>query len=101
MIVGEEEQDRRDLLRMCIQCPARISGLPDGAEVEGTVLDLSGSGLAIECGEEFAPGTNFRVTVVPDKPVFMPLVADVEVVRVEPREGGTAVYGLRICELLS
>ena len=101
MIVSEEQQDRRDLFRMCIDCPVQISGLPEGDESEGRLLDLSGSGLAVECSDEFALGSNFQVKVVPDKPVFMPLVADVEVVRVEPGSNGASVYGLKICELLS
>lgn len=101
MIVSEDQHERRTLFRMGIECPVQISGLDEGREAQGRVLDLSGSGMAIECSEEFTLGSRFRVKVAPDKPIFMPLVADVEVVRLgEESEGGT-VYGLRICKLLS
>lgn len=101
MIIGSEQPDRRSLFRMCIECPVEISGLPDGAEAQGKVIDLSGAGMAIACSESLSLGQRFRVKVVPDKPIFMPLVADVEVVRVEQREGEASVYGVKIGEILS
>ncbi len=101
MIVSGEQQDRRNLFRMCIDCPVQITGLSEGSEAIGRVLDLSGSGLAVTCSETFLVGDTFQVKVVPDKPVFMPLVADVEVVRVDEGADGASVYGLKIRELLS
>lgn len=101
MIVSEDQHERRNLFRMGIECPVQISGLGEGRETQGRVLDLSGSGMAIECSEALTLGSRFRVKVAPDKPIFMPLVADVEVVRMEEGNGGGTIYGLKICELLS
>lgn len=101
MSIDEIGQERRDLFRMGIRSPVKITGLSDGREEMGEVLDLSGSGLAIESRASFAIGDNFQVKVVPDKPIFMPLIADVEVIRVEQGDEGMMVYGLRICTLVS
>ena len=101
MIASESVNERRDLFRMGIECPVAISGMADEREVEGRLLDLSGSGLAIECSETFSEGDTFRIKVEPDKPIFLPLVADVEVVRVDEGSGGKRLYGLKICQLIS
>ncbi|MDH5785635.1 MAG: PilZ domain-containing protein [Chromatiales bacterium] len=101
MIVGREEQDRRSLFRMCIECPVEISGLPENKTATGKVIDLSGAGLAMESSERFSQGDRFKVKVVPDKPIFMPLIADVEVVRVDERNDGLYLYGLQIEKIVS
>lgn len=101
MAAGEKQPERRELFRMGINCAVRLTGLGDEREVHGRLLDLSGSGLAIECDEGFALGDRFRVKVVPARPIFMPLVADVEVARVGQGSEGTTLYGLKIITLLS
>ncbi len=101
MIRSDDDEDRRNLMRMGISCPAKITVLSDGCEEQGSVLDISGSGMALESNASFALGTALRVRLVPDKPIFMPLIADVEVVRAEKVDGGKVVYGLQINQLLS
>ena len=101
MIWDDDKNERRNLRRMGISCPATITVLSDGREEQGNVLDLSGSGMSLQSGSSFVVGASLRVRLVPDKPIFMPLVADVEVVRVEPATEGMTLYGLQINQLLS
>ena len=79
--------EKRDFIRMAVQCPARYR-LP-GAEVPAAALaeDLSGNGIALLTGEPIGPGTELRIEVLPGKAITPPLAAEARVVRCTPFEG--------------
>ncbi len=96
MLFRGDYPEKRDFIRMVVECPMtfRIQG---EAEVhQGTAKDLSASGLSVLCHKEVAEGAILEVNIQPEKAIVPPLKATCEVVRVNNRVPGEYELGLRI-----
>ena len=81
-------EEKRDFMRMQMDCTAQCTDLRSGEQFDGQVKDLSGKGLCLELSRELAPGSLLEVRIVPEMAVVPPLHAVVEVMRVEPDVSG-------------
>lgn len=91
--------EKRDFIRMALDCKIQCKDLASGETFYGHAHDLSGKGLSFDVDREFAPGARLEVRIVPEKALVPPLYAEVEVVRVEPLMAGRNFnIGARIVE---
>jgi hypothetical protein len=81
-------EEKRDFIRMQLDCQAHCTDLQSGERFTGRARDLSGKGLCLELDRSLPPGTRLEVRIEPEKAVVPPLHAVVEVVRVEPDVSG-------------
>lgn len=91
--MAKEYDEKRNFIRMCMECPMTFNRPGDGAVYEAEAKDLSGSGLGFSTAEAVRMGELLEVRVVPSKTVVPPLAAEVEVVRVESLAGGGYAIG--------
>lgn len=90
--------EKRDFRRMALDTRIQCKDLATGETFYGHAQDLSSQGLSIDTDREFALGARLEVRIVPEKALVPPLYAAVEVVRVEPADGGGFNLGVRILE---
>lgn len=81
-------EEKRDFIRMQLDCPAQCTDLGSGEQFIAQAKDLSGKGLCLELSRSLSPGTLLEVRIEPATAVVPPLHAVVEVVRVEPDMSG-------------
>jgi hypothetical protein len=75
--------EKRDFVRVSVECTVSIREAGGEQVDKGTCTSLSGKGLMFLCDRQYPIGTILEVSVVPDKAVVPPLDALVEVVRSE------------------
>ncbi len=80
--------EKRDFLRMNMECPARFR--VDGASrvEKALVQNLSGSGILLLTDQPVEDGSRLAVEVLPGKTITPPLSAYVSVLRCSPSEDG-------------
>jgi len=81
-------EEKRDFIRMQVDCSAECTDLRSGEQFSGQLKDLSGKGLRLELSRDLAPGSLLEVRIEPAMAVVPPLHAIVEVMRVEADENG-------------
>jgi len=89
-------QEKRDFIRMGLDCPMTFSVAGQGQSYQGMARDLSSSGLLMVTDQGFPVGTELEIRVVPGKAVVPPLNALVEVARVRETAPGTFELGVTI-----
>ena len=85
---SRDYEEKRDFIRMRLDCPAQCRGLDSGEEFVGQARDLSGTGLRLELSRSVPLGALLEVHVEPAKAVVEPLHPIVEVMRAEPDMNG-------------
>ena len=88
-MMSREYEEKRDFIRMIVDCKIQIKNLANGDIFQGIAQDLSSKGLAFSTNTNIAPGTKLEVRIVPDKVLVPPLHARVEVIRSEPDTAGS------------
>ncbi len=86
--MARDYDEKRDFIRMCMECPMSFSRPADGQAYEARAKDLSSSGFSFTANEVVTVGEVLEVRVIPGKAVVPPLHAEVEVVRVQPAGDG-------------
>ena len=81
-------EEKRDSIRMQLDCPAQCTDLRGGEQFTGQAIDLSGKGLCLELTRNLPPGALLEVHIEPATAVVPPLHVVVEVMRVEPDMSG-------------
>jgi hypothetical protein len=81
-------EEKRDFIRMQLDCPAQCTDLRTQEQFTGRALDLSGRGLCLELDRSLPPGALLEVRIEPAKAVVAPLHVVAEVMRVEPDGSG-------------
>ena len=96
-----DSSDKRDFRRMNVGIKAsfKINGAAEFHE--GTVADLSASGILLTTDVAIANGDELEVKVKPELAVVPPLYAKVKVLRVEVVNEQQYRAGCKITELLS
>lgn len=88
MLNNRSYAEKRDFIRMAVDCPVQYTLLGETEVYWGTARDLSGGGLLLETDTAWPLGTVLWLKLVPGAARIPPLEAEGEVVRVDPREGG-------------
>lgn len=87
-MLPRDYEEKRDFIRMQLDCPVQCTDLRNGERFMGQAKDLSGKGLCLELTRNLPPGAMLEVRIEPAKVVVPPLHAIVEVMRVEPDVSG-------------
>lgn len=96
-----EYSEKRDFIRMVLDCDLSYSVLDSDEPHNGKACDLSGKGMRFISDQEFSEGTMLEVRLNP-KDSFVPgLHAIVKVMRVMPDIDGGYQVGVEICEMKS
>jgi hypothetical protein len=80
--------EKRNFLRMSVDCPARYRVAGSDSLSAGIVKNLSSSGMLILSEQEMDPGTQLAIEIMPGKTITPPLSAEARVVRSLPTETG-------------
>jgi hypothetical protein len=78
--------EKRDFIRMPIQCPATIRS--QRAEEPAALQDLSATGVRFISTQAFDAGERLQLTVAPPSPITPPLEAEIAVLRCRELEDG-------------
>jgi len=80
--------EKRDFLRMTVDCPARYRIAGSNSLSAAIVKNLSSSGMLILSDREIDPGTQLAIEIMPGKTITPPLSAEARVVRALATETG-------------
>ncbi|MFU8837834.1 MAG: PilZ domain-containing protein [Thiohalomonadaceae bacterium] len=100
MLFRGDFSEKRDFFRMEVGCPMQYRQEGSGEALQqGTVRDLSASGLSFICQQRLSEGDRLEVVISPEKAIVPPLHASAEVVRVSEQETGGVEVGVKILEI--
>jgi hypothetical protein len=74
--------EKRDFLRMPIDCELNFSETGSSKQYMGNVINLSSKGILFTSSSEFAPGSKLDITLTPSNSMTPPMEATVVVMRV-------------------
>ncbi|TNF86032.1 MAG: PilZ domain-containing protein [Gammaproteobacteria bacterium] len=78
--------EKRDFLRMPIDCELSFSETGSSKQYSGNVINLSSKGILFTSNQEFAPGAKLDITLTPSNSITPPMEASVVVMRVVNNE---------------
>jgi hypothetical protein len=96
MLFRGDYLEKRDFIRMAVECPMTFCIQGESEIHHGTAKDLSSSGMSIVCRKEVAEGAVVEVNIQPEKTIVPPLQATCEVVRVSNTGPEEFELGLKI-----
>jgi len=96
-----DSSDKRDFRRMNVEIKARFKVNGGDEFFEGTVADLSATGILLTTQTPLASGDELEVKVKPEMAVVPPLYARVKVLRVDIDNDKTYRAGCKITEMLT
>jgi hypothetical protein len=99
MLGSRDYDEKRDFLRMGVDCPAHVTVTATGESFRGVVKNLSSSGLLLVCDRAFPVGSELEVRLVPEQPLVPPLEAVVKVARADASGPDSFEYGMEIVEI--
>jgi hypothetical protein len=100
MLERGDYSEKRDFMRMAVDCPMTFCIRGEGTAYHATARDLSASGLLIVCQQEIPEGSLLEVSVQPEQSLVSPLQAVCEVMRVSSPAPGRFELGVKINEIL-
>ncbi len=77
-----EYAEKRDFLRMPIDCELSFSEIGGSKQHQGNVINLSSKGILFTSNEKFEPGANLEIVLTPSNSITPPMEATVIVSRV-------------------
>ena len=77
-----EYAEKRDFLRMPIDCELSFSETGSSKQYQGNVINLSSKGILFTSNEKFEPGTSLEIVLTPSNSITPPMEATVRVSRV-------------------
>ncbi len=77
------EEERRTALRVKVSCKLDYAEQNSGKINNGTLNNLSTTGLAFQANEQFALGTLLDVRLDPGNTLIAPLDATIEIIRID------------------
>ncbi len=80
--------EKRDFLRMPIDCELSFTRRGDDGQYRGKVINLSSKGILFTSGESFAPGDQIEILLTPSNALTPPMEASVVVSRVTDLDAG-------------
>lgn len=83
MLGSRKYTEKRDYLRMALDCPVTYSDVEGLRSRQGTCINLSAKGIAFEAADNFPVGSKLKISMQPKLAMTPPLSAVVKVLRVE------------------
>ncbi len=83
MFSTRDYAEKRDYIRMEVNCPLNFSENASSKTYEGTCINLSAKGIAFEANTAYPIGTTLFVEVAPKLAVASPFTAMVKIIRSE------------------
>ena len=74
--------EKRDFLRMPIDCELNFSASGSSKQYQGNVINLSSKGILFTSSEKFEPGVSLEIVLTPSNSLTPPMEASVTVSRV-------------------
>ena len=99
MLGSRDYDEKRDFLRMGVDCPAHVTMTATGESFQGVAKNLSSSGLLLVCDRALPVGSQLEVRLAPDQPLVPPLEAAVRVARVDGGGPDAFEHGVEIIEI--
>lgn len=100
MVMGSREYDeKRDFIRMTVDCAMTLRHLGSGQVLKGHCVNLSATGVLVRLDEAPEIGARLELGIAPELAVVPALNAVVEVVRVLPADAGGFDVGTAIVEM--
>ncbi|MGM0593277.1 MAG: PilZ domain-containing protein [Pseudomonadota bacterium] len=99
MLFRGDYSEKRDFMRMEVECPMTFRVQGESQLHQGTAKDLSASGLLVLGQVEVPEGTMLEVDVRPEQAIVPPLQATCEVMRVSSTVPGRFELGVRIVQI--
>jgi hypothetical protein len=81
-----EYAEKRDFIRMPMDCPARVRIAGAEQTTSAIVKNLSSKGILMLFEQEIDPGTQLAVEILPGKTITPPLSAEMRVLRSDPSD---------------
>ncbi|MGD2170771.1 MAG: PilZ domain-containing protein [Gammaproteobacteria bacterium] len=81
-----EYAEKRDFLRMPIDCELNFSEVDSDRSYQGNVINLSSKGILFTSSQSFDTGTRLDIVLTPSNSITPPMRARVTVSRVVARE---------------
>ncbi len=78
--------EKRDFLRMPIDCELSFSVEGSSKQYQGNVINLSSKGILFTSSEKFESGTTLQIVLTPSNSTTSPMEAEVVVARVSSNE---------------
>jgi len=78
--------EKRDFLRMPIDCELSFSVEGSSKQYQGNVINLSSKGILFTSSEKFESGTALQIVLTPSNSTTSPMEAEVVVARVSSNE---------------
>jgi hypothetical protein len=78
--------EKRDFLRMPIDCELSFAVEGSAKQHQGNVINLSSKGILFTSSEKFEPGTTLQIVLTPSNSTTAPMEAEVVVARVSSNE---------------
>ena len=92
-----EYMEKRDYIRMEVDCAARIE--LEGLEpLSAIVKDLSATGLLMWVDSKIPPGSLGTAVILPGRNITPPLIAAIEIIRCDPLDNEPTAYAAA-CEI--
>ncbi|QEP43422.1 PilZ domain-containing protein [Ectothiorhodospiraceae bacterium BW-2] len=99
MLTRGDFTEKRDFIRMGVECPTTYQLEGDPNHYLATTLDLSATGIRLMTDNPLSPGTRLTIHLQPEKMIVPPLKAVVEVIRCDSVAQGYDI-GANIIEML-
>jgi len=94
MLTSRKFAEKRDYIRMTMDCPVKYQSLNGEGKKEGTCLNLSAKGVLFRCNDQYPVGTMLRIDVSPRLSISPPFFALIKVLRVSSAtESGYQIAG--------
>jgi hypothetical protein len=93
--------EKRNFYRMAVNGPVKFRVNGDSRVSEGTVINLSSSGLLISSADEVPVNSQMTIQIVPTQSITPPLTAEVEVVRIDSDGASGSQIACRMLKLLT
>ncbi len=95
-----EYSEKRDFLRMTVECPGRYR-VPGAAQPQAALVrNLSATGVSLVVDEPVAPELELGLEIMPGKSITPPLAAYVKVLRCDPSEDGRYTLACSLVRIL-
>lgn len=91
MLSRTEQGEKRDFIRMAVDCDVFYRKEEASAEKQGAGRNLSANGILFESEENYAEGSKLFLRVMPRNSITPPLEMQVEVVRSDDMGGNYLV----------
>ncbi len=87
-----EYSEKRDFIRMSIECSVFYQVLDSSANKRATCVNLSAKGIKFRTDQALVVGSKIHVNVVPELKISPSLSAVMEILRVEPLINSRSYY---------